>query len=84
MNELDDDIYQQLMKSDSLELELYIEDFMKNYKFDDSGEIFKGNNKFLNQRTITTLYRSAVANGQVEQLCAVLSKLDETFFQRYC
>ncbi|AJS83941.1 AGA_1a_G0044640.mRNA.1.CDS.1 [Saccharomyces cerevisiae] len=80
MNELDNDIYQQLMKSDSLELELYIEDFMKNYKFDDSGEIFKGNNKFLNQRTITTLYRSAVANGQVEQFCAVLSKLDETFF----
>lgn len=80
MNELNNDVYQQLLKSDSLEFDLYIEDYFKNYKFDDSGELFKGKNKILDQKTIVTLYQSAVANDQVEQFCAILSKLDKTFF----
>ncbi|EJS44195.1 YMR247C [Saccharomyces arboricola H-6] len=77
---LNKDVYQKLLSSDSLDLESYIEDYMKNYKFEADGELFKSGGRFLNQNTIVTLYRSAVSANKVEQFCAVLPQLDNDLF----
>lgn len=80
MDKLNNNVYQQLLKSDSLELEFYIEDYMKSYNFDDNGKLFKGKSKFLNQKTISTLYQSAIANDQFELFCTYLPQLDKEIF----
>ncbi|CAI4048799.1 hypothetical protein SKDZ_13G3740 [Saccharomyces kudriavzevii ZP591] len=80
MNELSNDAYERLLRSDSLELESYIEDYLKSYRFDSNEELFSGKKRFLNQKTIITLYRSAATNDQIEQFCAVLPHLDKRLF----
>ncbi|CAI1681836.1 hypothetical protein SEUBUCD646_0M03850 [Saccharomyces eubayanus] len=76
LNELNGDVYRQLLSLDSLDIQSYIEDYMKDYKYDDNGKLFEGNGRFLNQKNVTMLYHSAVANQQIELFCGILPKLN--------